>query len=103
MPRLTLYRRRVTIIKKQVSAPAHLDMFYEKTFPSFSNNKTRKVGYPKFLRSDNAGVSDPREFLEAAIQKLSFADVLQNGVLKNFAILTGKHMCWSLFLIKLQA
>ena len=24
-------------------------------------------------------------------------------VLKNFAILTGKHLCWSLFLIKLQA
>ena len=25
------------------------------------------------------------------------------GFLKNFAILTGKHLCWSLFLIKLQA
>ena len=25
------------------------------------------------------------------------------GVLKNFAIFIGKHMCWSLFLIKLQA
>ena len=25
------------------------------------------------------------------------------GVLKNFAIFTGKHLCWSLFLIKLQA
>ena len=25
------------------------------------------------------------------------------GVLKNFEILTGKHLCWSLFLIKLQA
>ena len=24
------------------------------------------------------------------------------GVLKNFAIFTGKHLCWSLFLIKLQ-
>ena len=24
-------------------------------------------------------------------------------VLKNFAIFTGKHLCWSLFLIKLQA
>ena len=23
------------------------------------------------------------------------------GVLKNFAIFTGKHLCWSLFLIKL--
>ena len=25
------------------------------------------------------------------------------GVLKNFAIFTGKCLCWSLFLIKLQA
>ena len=24
-------------------------------------------------------------------------------VLKNFAIFTGKHLCWSLFKIKLQA
>ena len=27
----------------------------------------------------------------------------KNGVLKNLAILTGKHLRWSLFLIKLQA
>ena len=25
------------------------------------------------------------------------------GVLKNFVIFTGKHLCWSLFLKKLQA
>ena len=25
------------------------------------------------------------------------------GVFKNFALITGKHLCWSLFLIKLQA
>ena len=25
------------------------------------------------------------------------------GALKNFANFTGKHLCWSLFLIKLQA
>ena len=25
------------------------------------------------------------------------------GVLKNYAIFTGKHLCWSYFLIKLQA
>ena len=28
---------------------------------------------------------------------------LKTGVIRNFAILTGKHLCWSLFLIKLQA
>ena len=25
------------------------------------------------------------------------------GVTKNFAMFTGKHLCWSLFLIKMQA
>ena len=28
---------------------------------------------------------------------------VKKGVLKNFAELTGKHLCWCLFLIKLQA
>ena len=28
---------------------------------------------------------------------------MKKGVLKTFANLTGKHLCWSLFLIKLQA
>ena len=27
----------------------------------------------------------------------------KKAVIKNFAIFTGKHLCWSLFLIKLQA
>ena len=29
----------------------------------------------------------------------SFADVFKIGVLKTFAIFTGKHLCWSIFLI----
>ena len=28
---------------------------------------------------------------------------VEKGVLKNFGKLTGKQLCWSLFLIKLQA
>ena len=35
---------------------------------------------------------------EAAVRRCS-----SKGVLKNFAIFTGKHLCWSFFLIKLQA
>ena len=27
----------------------------------------------------------------------------KTGVMGNFAIFVGKHLCWSLFLIKLQA
>ena len=33
-------------------------------------------------------------------QEQSFADVLQDGVVKNFANFTGKRMCWSFYLIK---
>ena len=36
------------------------------------------------------------------VQKQPFPGVLQNNFLKNFAIFTRKHLCWSLFLIKLQ-
>ena len=36
-------------------------------------------------------------------QSQPFTDLLKIGVLKNFAILTGKHLCWILFLIKLKA
>ena len=38
------------------------------------------------------------ENLEAAT-----GSVLKIGVRKNFANFTGKHLCWSLFLINLQA
>ena len=30
-------------------------------------------------------------------QKQPFADVLQNGILKNFAKFTGKYLCQNLF------
>ena len=36
-------------------------------------------------------------------QKQSSGGVLRKGVLRNFAKLTGKHLCQGLFLIKLQA
>ena len=42
------------------------------------------------------------EFLErskSSCQKCS----VKKGVLKNFVIFIGKHLCWNLFLIKLQA
>ena len=37
------------------------------------------------------------------LQKQPFADILLKHVLKNFEIFTWKHLCWSLFSIKLQA
>ena len=44
-------------------------------------------------------------FSENAFKRLPLklcSDILQNSALKNFASFTGKHMCWSLFLIKVQ-
>ena len=35
-----------------------------------------------------------------AFEKQRLADVFKINVLINFAIFTGKHLCWSLFLIK---
>ena len=32
-----------------------------------------------------------------------YLEAATGDVLKNFVIFTGKHLCWSLFLIKLQA
>ena len=36
------------------------------------------------------------------IQKQSFADVLRTRCSKNFVNLTGKQLCWSIFLKRLQ-
>ena len=38
-----------------------------------------------------------------SLQKQAYGDVLQNRFFRNFPIFTGKHLCWSFFLIKLQA
>ena len=40
-------------------------------------------------------------FILKNLQKQRFADVILKGVPKNFANSTGKHLCWSLFLVKL--
>ena len=39
---------------------------------------------------------------EQHCQKQPFADVHENRFLENFTIFTGKHPCWSFFLIKLK-
>ena len=35
--------------------------------------------------------------VKAAYQKQPFADVFKIGVLKNFSIFKGKHLCWGIF------
>ena len=46
-------------------------------------------------------------FLETPLMRMHRSSCsqifLKIGVLKKFAIFTGKHLCWSLFSIKLQA
>ena len=42
-------------------------------------------------------------YILLTLQKQPVEDVFQIGVPKNFTILTGKHLCWSLFFIKIQA
>ena len=42
------------------------------------------------------------EFLIMNKQFLNFLNFFKIGVVKNFVTFTGKHLCWSLFLITLQ-
>ena len=42
----------------------------------------------------------PRNPYDEAVSMLT--ETATRGVLKNFAKFTGKHLCWSLFLIKLH-
>ena len=41
--------------------------------------------------------------LETEYTEVAVCSCFKIGVLKNFAIFTGKHLCWSLFLIKYPA
>ena len=50
---------------------------------------------PKYLLKFKIAAAD--KFSEEAIW-ISF----KIGILKNFALITGKSLCWNLFLIKLQ-
>ena len=52
----------------------------------------------KFARLKSISILEDN-YLEAATGGV----LLQKAVLKSFAIFTGKQLCWSLFLIKLQA
>ena len=60
-----------------------------------------KVWIKPYWRNNNITIQ--KYFSAYIIQKQLFADALQNRCSKNFTIFTGKHLCLSLFLIKLQA
>ena len=46
-----------------------------------------------------------RNFLDQGVSSIDddYLEAAIGGVVKNFVIFTGKQLCWSLFLIKLQA
>ena len=76
-----------------------------------TGRKTQKVAvnpsqYYVHVLDVNVNVSSVNKFLSnesKGNQKQSLADVLQNKCSLNFPNFTGKHLCQSLFLIKLQA
>ena len=66
---------------------------------------TMKTFTPPFFNHFSLSLKKKRVVMRATrkkLQKQSFADILQNRTLKNLANFTGKHLCWSLFLIKLR-
>ena len=90
-------------------------------FPPSSLNKTENMNY--FEHNNKLGLyeklqtalkwirwfSFPKDITYSSNssvfkQQLTYVLLLfKIGVLKNYAVFTGKHMCWSLFLIKFQA
>ena len=68
----------------------------------FSNKKHPSRGAPNMGRSTvTCGFSKKYIFIifRSSCRQMFF----KTGVIGNFAIFTGKHLCWSLFLIKLRA
>ena len=55
-----------------------------------------------FLKAILQKESPNNHFLKS-LQKQDYVDVLQSRFFRNFPIFTGNHLCWSLFLMKLQA
>ena len=52
---------------------------------------------------DNRRKFDMFEVREYFMRSSHQRPPIKKAVHKNFGIITGKHLCWSLFLIKLQA
>ena len=58
-----------------------------------------KIFYAKQFKVNFKVLNDTHTKTKSSQQRCS----MKKAVLKNFAIFTGKHLCWSLFLIKLLA
>ena len=65
--------------------------FNHSDFPAHS----RLVIFP--MSGDNTFKTLKKTMFKSSLSQMFF----KIGVLKNFAIFTGKHLCWNLFLIKL--
>ena len=63
-------------------------------------HRTLITGY---FRLVNIAKSLRLDFCIEHLQKQSLADIPQNRYSQSFASVTGKHLCWSLFLKNLQA
>ena len=98
--RLTLYPQNTVSEKEWEGGRLNLSHFrvdfFQNPFMKFHFFLATK----KRLRRDSYMQMEPFVHL---VQKQSFADVLKNRCSKNFAITRGKHLCWSLFLLELQA
>ena len=68
-----------------------------KELTPFENDINELVSEIKFRKTKTVSVGDSKK------EKQPPEVIYRKGVLKNFANLTGKHLCWRLFLIKFQA
>ena len=84
-------------------------LFYNsKFFWFFKGVQTRKcsqkwVSNHKVIDNADIVVREVFALNYSVLQKQPPEMFYEKAVLKNFVIFTGKHLCWSLFLLKLQA
>ena len=77
----------------------HRLIFDRRRFPLPMLSNFHKIFYAKSGKVNFKVLNDTHVKTKSSQQRCS----MKKAVLKNFAIFTGKHLCWSLFLIKLLA
>ena len=71
-------------------------------YKSVAYIKKRVNNFIKIFEEMLRSISEAATFLKKIFRSSHQRCSVKIGVLKNFSNFTGKHLCWSLFLIKLQ-
>ena len=89
---------------QRVTISANFSFFQIREEPTTKDPKENSLNIEEdlWIKSRNKPLRRNINSKSQEWEKQLFADLIKISVLKNFAIITGKHLCWSLFLRKLQ-